>query len=137
MERYVLDSYAVLGYFLDEPCADTIAAILELAKKNETKIYMSWINLGEVYYMIQRRYGRKEAIELIENLKAWPVELVEVSNEQVITAGDVKAKFPLSLGDSYTAGLAIHVRGILLTADKEFQALENQLIKIHWLAKHR
>jgi len=137
VERYVLDSYAVLGYFLDEPCADTISKILELAKNNETKIYMSWVNLGEVYYMIQRRYGRKEAIELIENLKAWPVELVEVSNEQVITAGDVKAKFPLSLGDSYAAGLAILVRGILLTADKEFRPLENQLIKIHWLAKHR
>ena len=101
------------------------------------KQYMSWVNLGEVYYMIQRRYGRKEAIELIENINAWPVELVEASNEQVIAAGDVKAKFPLALGDSYAAGLAIRVQGILLTADKEFEPLENQLLKIHWLAKHR
>ncbi len=137
MERYVLDSYAVFGYFLDEPCADTIASILELAKKNEIKIYMSWVNLGEVYYMIQRRYGRKEAIELVENIKAWPIELVEASNEQVTAAGDVKAKFPLALVDSYAAGLAIRVRGILLTSDKEFEPLENQLLKIHWLAKHR
>lgn len=137
MERYVLDSYAVLGYFLDEPCADTVAKILELARRNEIKIYMSWINLGEVYYMVQRRYGREDAIELIENLKAWPVELVAASNEQVITAGDVKARFPLSLGDSYAAALTISVQGILLTADKEFQPLENQLIKIAWLAKSR
>lgn len=135
MEKYVLDSYAVLGYFLDEPCAGTIANILELARRNKIKIYMSWINLGEVYYMIQRRYGREDAIELIENIKTWPVELVEVSNEQVITAGDVKARFPLSLGDSYAAALTISVRGILLTADKEFQPLENQLIKIAWLPK--
>jgi predicted nucleic acid-binding protein len=137
MENYVLDTYAVLGYFLDEPCADSVAEILELARRNEVKLYMSWINVGEVYYIIQRRYGRKDAIDLVENLKAWPVELVGVSDEQVIAAGDVKAKFPLSLGDSYAAALTILVRGILLTADEEFQPLENLLIKIKWLARHR
>jgi predicted nucleic acid-binding protein len=137
MENYVLDTYAVLGYFLDEPCADSVAEILELARRNEVKLYMSWINVGEVYYIIQRRYGRKDAIDLVENLKAWPVELVGVSDEQVIAAGDVKAKFPLSLGDSYAAALTILVRGIFLTADEEFQPLENLLIKIKWLARHR
>jgi len=137
MESYVLDAYAVLGYFLDEPCADSVAEILELARRNEIRLYMSWINLGEVYYMIQRRYGRKEAITLIENVKAWPIELVDVSNEQAIAASDVKAKFPLSLGDSYAAALTIQVQGILLTADNEFHPLENKLIKVKWLAKHR
>lgn len=137
MDSYVLDTYAVLGYFLDEPCADSIAEILEKARKNEIKLYMSWINVGEVYYIIQRRYGRKDAIDLVENLKAWPVELVGVSDEQVIVAGDVKAKFPLSLGDSYAAALTIMVRGILLTADMEFRPLENHLVKIKWLTRHR
>ncbi|ABO50936.1 PilT protein domain protein [Desulforamulus reducens MI-1] len=137
MESYVFDTYAVLGYFLDEPSAETIAGILELAKNNQIRLYMSWINVGEVYYIIQRRYDRKIAIELVENIKAWPIELIKVSHEQVIVAGDIKAKYPMSLGDSYVAALTIQVRGVLLTADKEFQQLENRIIKIKWLRKHR
>lgn len=132
----MLDTYAVLGYFLDEPAAETIAEILELARNNDVKLYMSWINLGEVYYIIQRRYDRKTAINLIENIKAWPIELVEISYKQVLAAGDVKALYPLSLGDSYAAALTMEVRGTLLTADKEFRQLENKHIKIRWLTKH-
>ena len=125
MESYVFDTYAVLGYFLDEPSAETVAEILELARNDEAKLYMSWVNMGEVYYIIQRRYDRKTAIDLIENLKAWPIELAEASHEQVIAAGDIKAKYSMSLGDSYAAALTLRVRGILLTADKEFQQLES------------
>jgi len=137
MENYVFDTYAVLSYFLDEPSAETVAEILELARNGKIKLYMSWINVGEVYYIIQRRYDRKTAIDLIENLEAWPVELVEVSHEQVIASGDIKAKYPISLGDSFAAALTMRVRGVLLTADKEFQQLENRTIKIKWLTKHR
>lgn len=137
MESYVLDTYAVLGYFLDEPSAETVAEILELARNSEIKLYMSWINVGEVYYIIQQRYDRKIAIDLLENLKAWPIELFQVSHELVILAGDIKAKYPMSLGDSYAAALTMRVRGTLLTADKEFQRLENNIIKIKWLKKHR
>ena len=74
---------------------------------------------------------------MVENIKAWPIELIKVSHEQVIVAGDIKAKYPMSLGDSYVAALTIQVRGVLLTADKEFQQLENRIIKIKWLRKHR
>jgi predicted nucleic acid-binding protein len=137
MERYVFDTYAVLGYFLDEPSAETVAEILELARNNEVKVYMSWINVGEVYYIIQRRYGKQTAIKLIENLKAWPIELVEASYEHVIVSGDIKAKYPMSLGDSYAAALTVSVRGVLLTADEEFKQLEDCIIKIKWLIKHR
>lgn len=137
MESYILDTYAVLGYFLDEPSAETTSEVLELARSNEIKLYMSWINVGEVYYIIQRRYDRKIAIDLIENVKAWPIELIEVSHEQVILAGDIKAKYPMSLGDSYAAALTMWVRGVLLTADEKFQQLENRMIKIKWLTKHR
>jgi len=136
MEIYVLDTYAVLGYFLDEPCADTIRNILELASSMQIKIHMSIINLGEVYYIIQRRYDRKIAIDLIENVKAWPIELVDISHSEIITAGDIKAKYPMSLADSYAAALTLRVRGILLTADKEFEPLDNELLKIKWLEKN-
>ena len=136
MENYIFDTYAVLGYFLEEPCANTIGNILELARNREIKIYMSIINLGEVYYIIQRRYDRKIAIDLIENVKEWPIEFVDISHSVIITSGDIKAKYPMSLADSYAAALTLRVRGILLTADKEFEPLENEIIKIKWLEKN-
>lgn len=138
MERYVLDSYAVLAYLNDEPAAQDVEDILYLAWNSKVSIYMNWINLGEVYYRLQRVYSRQIARQAIEIIKVWPIELMQADEYLTILAGDIKAGHQLSYADAFAAATAIHTKGILLTGDPEFKPLENQLIKIMWLkAKHR
>jgi len=54
MKRYVLDSYAMIAYFEDEPGADRVAKILRQLIQGKAKGYMSVVNWGEVYYNTMR-----------------------------------------------------------------------------------
>ena len=47
---YVLDSFALLAWLQDEAGADTVQMLLEKAKHQRIQIYVSWMNIAEVYY---------------------------------------------------------------------------------------
>ena len=54
MKNLVLDSYALLSYFEDEPGADKVQRLLEQAAKGKVSLLMSIVNWGEVYYSLCR-----------------------------------------------------------------------------------
>lgn len=137
MERYVLDSYAVLAYLNDEPAAQDVEDILRSAVNGGVKVYMSWINLGEVYYRLQRVYNRQISRKAIEIIKAWPIELLQAEEQLTLLAGDIKARYRLSYADAFAAATAVNTDGIILTGDQEFKPLENHVIKIRWLKSSR
>lgn len=133
MERYVLDSYAVLAYLNDEPGAQVLQDILQLAQQGQVAVYMSWVNLGEVYYRLQRIYGRQLARKAIEIIKAWSVTFLIADEQATLLAGDIKSRFRLAYADAFATAATIINQGILLTGDPEFKQLENEVIKIKWL----
>lgn len=133
MKRYVLDSYAVITYLNDEPGAQVLHDILQLAQQGQVTVYMSWVNLGEVYYRLQRLYGRQLARKSIEIIKSWPVTFLIVDEQATLIAGDIKSRFRLAYADAFAAAAAINNQGILLTGDPEFKQLEGEVIKIKWL----
>jgi len=45
---YVLDSYALIAHFEDEPAGGNVGKILKAAQAGKTKLYLSVINLGEI-----------------------------------------------------------------------------------------
>jgi ribonuclease VapC len=47
MKRYILDSYAMIAYFEDEPGAHQVALILRQLLKGKAKGFMSVVNWGE------------------------------------------------------------------------------------------
>ncbi|MGB9792143.1 MAG: type II toxin-antitoxin system VapC family toxin [Thermacetogeniaceae bacterium] len=138
VERYTLDTYAVLSYLRDEPCADEVASLLEAGKSGRALLYLSWINLGEVYYIVQRRTGHDTARCIVEMIKEWPLQLVLPSQEDILNAADVKAKYPLSYADAFAAALARSKQACLVTGNMEFKRLEEDgMIKIRWLQNRR
>ena len=61
----VLDSWAVLRYLENsEPAATLVADVLE-----DDSPLMSWINLGEVYYVVRRAHGEDDAMETVRDLR--------------------------------------------------------------------
>jgi len=133
VEQYILDSYAILAYLNDEPAAQDVEDILRAAWDKQVTIYMSWINLGEVYYRLQRVYNRQTARQAVEIIKAWPIRLMQAEEQVTMMAGDIKARYRLSYADAFAAATAVNTRGILLTGDPEFKPLENHIIRIKWL----
>ncbi|RLI85283.1 MAG: PIN domain nuclease [Archaeoglobales archaeon] len=136
--RYVLDSFALLAYFGDEEGADVVENIFNMAKKGEANVYMSYVNLGEVYYIIYREEGVDKANETLALIKRLPIEFVEVNDKIALTAARVKATHRLSYADAYVVATAIDrdAEWLLVIPNSEmlmsrFFGFDNQVIKLY------
>ncbi len=109
----VLDSWAVLCLLGNEqPGAERVERALA------DRPVMSWINLGEVMYVLRRRRGPDEANAPVRDLvRAVDVELP--TKRVVRQAADVKARHAMAHPDAFTAATAMVHRGQLWTGDPE------------------
>lgn len=110
----VLDSWAVIRYLDDEaPAAQAVADLLE-----EQRPSISWINLGEVAYVIQRRHGEDAATTTVRDLLD-VVEGVLPKEVDVLAAARIKAQHPMAYADAFAAATAIDCDATLWTGDAE------------------
>lgn len=132
---YILDSFALLTYLQDEKGADRIAKLLERAKKQQVKIYMHAINLGEVYYIIFHKKGEFQADSIYGNIKRYPVEFIEhISEEFLLNAARLKARFFLSFVNSFAVATAQALEGMLITGDPGMKVVEEEgIVRILWI----
>lgn len=125
---YVLDTFAILAWFANEPGAAAVQEILEEARRGKSQIYVSWVNLSEVYYVTLRYTEEAErlaaAVKAIEILKTLPLDLVPAGEREALAAGAIKADYSLSLADAFAAGLANLYGAEVVTGDPEFKAAE-------------
>jgi len=133
--RYVIDSYALIGYLENEHFADRIERLLKRARKGEVRLYLHALHLGEVYYITLREQGTHLADLAYSRIKAFPLTFIDHINEELLlTAASMKAKFPISYADSFAAALAKIKNCVLLSGDPELRLLENEkIISIEWL----
>jgi len=132
MPDYILDSYALLAYFNSEEGDVVVKELLNFALQGEITLYLSLINLGEIYYLIRRRRGMEKAQETLETLRSLPVTLCNISEARVLAAADFKAEYPISYADAFAAALAQELGATLVTGDPEFKKLE-PVCTISWL----
>ena len=52
MATKVLDSYALMAFFEDEPGADFVRGLIHKAVESDTNLLMRVVNLGKVWYSI-------------------------------------------------------------------------------------
>jgi predicted nucleic acid-binding protein len=110
----VLDSWAVLRYLEDtSPAADSVAQLLD-----QEKPLISWINLGEVHYVLRRLHGEHEALDTVRDLR--DVIEARLPDEQlVLGAARIKADHPMAYADAFAAALAVSNDATLWTGDPE------------------
>jgi len=132
---FVLDSYALIGYLENESFSDQIQHLLTQAKHGTSRLYVHAIHIGEVYYITLRQGGHSLADLVYSRIKALPIKLIDrISEELLLAAAGLKARYPISYADSFAAALAMINSCPLLTGDPEFKPLVKQgLISIEWL----
>ncbi len=132
-ERFVLDSFAILSLLEGEAGADGVAGLLTSPGK---EIYMSSMNVGEVYYVMMRRRG-KDAANLVEAaIYDHPrLQVVEADRARIRDAAEIKSLGKLSLADSFAAALALKLDATLVTGDPEFARLEAEGLSLFWLPR--
>ncbi|WP_202318890.1 type II toxin-antitoxin system VapC family toxin [Archaeoglobus neptunius] len=128
--NYVLDAMAVLAYLGDEEGADKVEELLEKAERGEVKIFMNYVNLGEVYYIIARELGVSKANEAIAIVKRWNLEFVGVDESIALIAARIKAIHKLSYADAFVVATAIDRKGVIVTGDKEFDGVYPDILWI-------
>lgn len=130
--RYVLDSYALLGYLRNEPVAERVEALLGDAAQGRTELYMSTISLGEISYIVERRRGAVACQEALERLAVFPIQLQEATLERVMAAARLKARHTISYADAFAVALAQELGAPVVTGDREFEHVES-LVEVLWL----
>ncbi len=133
--KFVLDSYALIGYLENESFSDQMQHILTQAKNGAFRLYVHAIHIGEVYYITLREQGQTLADLAYSRIKALPIKLIDrIDEELLLEAAGLKASYPISYADSFAAALAIINNCPLLTGDPEFRSLEKQgIVSIEWL----
>ena len=132
MPARVLDSFALIAYFRDEPGAEMMETLLVSAGKKDHPVLMTDVNYAEVKYSIVKKDGAEAWVEAAKVLQGLPIDFHSTTRALADTAADFKARFKLSLADAFAAALAKERRAELVTGDLEFKPLEKE-IKVHWL----
>ncbi|RCK74786.1 MAG: hypothetical protein ANABAC_1503 [Anaerolineae bacterium] len=127
VETKVLDTYALIAFFEDEPGADFVRNLLLEAEAGSLKLALCVVNLGELWYIIARTISSALADALVEEIRGLSIEIVDADWELTHQAAIYKAKGGLSYADCYTAALAKLRQAEVVTGDPEFQKLRDEI----------
>ena len=129
---YVFDSFALLAYFGNEPGAETVEHLLRQAQSQTITLHLSLVNLGEVYYIIQRERGRDVAVATLALIDQLPIHHEAVDRPRVLAAAAFKANHAISYADAFAAALGQQLHVPVVTGDPEFQKVAG-FFEVLWL----
>jgi predicted nucleic acid-binding protein len=133
---YVLDACALIAFLNDEDGAELVADILSRADDGRAYVYMSCIQVIEVYYDRIYVKGRKYADTFLAALYNSPVKIIhQVSRVVIREAGKLKTNYRLSLADAIGLATAIELSAQFVSSDhSELEEVERkEQIPLLWL----
>jgi uncharacterized protein len=135
MGDLVLDAWAVMVWLKGrQPAADRMRRLLEAADRRECKLWMSIVNLGEVFYLCVKArdlaYGRR----VLETLHP-RVMTISAHDEVVMLAATLKAQHAISYADGFAAATALLQDAPLVTGDPELRtmAATETTLQLEWI----
>lgn len=149
IKRIVLDSWAILAWLQGVRGGEVVRDLLAWVEGDEAagkrvrkrfeeklekpKLFINLINLGEVFYILGRRTGKRRAQETIEEIKASVIEAVPVSEKLVFEAAVLKIKYPIAYTDGFALATTVAKGGALITGDPELQDAKE--VPILWIGE--
>ena len=132
---FVLDAWAVLAFLQgEEPAASRVRKVIEGAQDGTARLFISIINIGEVYYRIGKLRNSKEADAVLKDLSLLPIEVISADDDTVLATARLKMAHVLSYADAFATVTAQQKDAILLTGDPELLELK-RLIKVEKLRR--
>ena len=112
-----LDSWAILAWLDgEEPALSRVNAVIG------ARPVVSWVNLVEVYYRIERDHGRDAADDTLTALRR-QLSPDLPGTARMIEVARLKARAPIALADCFAAATAAAHGVVLLTGDPELVEL--------------
>jgi ribonuclease VapC len=132
VNNYLLDSFALLRFIQKETGHERVKAILDDSQKGSACAMLNVINMGEIIYTVQRRFGLQHKLDVVMNIRRLGIVILPATNALVFSAAELKARFAMSYSDTCAVASAIEHNATLVTGDPEFRQVEN-LVKILWI----
>ena len=132
MKKYVMDSFAMIAFFEDEPGANKVTEILDALMKQKAKAFMSVVNWGEIYSNTMRVQEIEEAEDVIKQFNKYPIQLIEADQALTYEAAKLKGKHKIAYADCFAAALSLRLKAPIVTGDPEFKKLDDQ-VSIQWI----
>jgi predicted nucleic acid-binding protein len=121
----VLDAWAILALLQgEEPAASRVRQVIESAQNRTVRLFVSIINIGEVYYRVGKTRSPKEADSVLRDLYLLPIEILSADDETVLAAARLKMVHILSYTGAFAAVIAQQNDATLLTGDPELLSLK-------------
>lgn len=119
----MLDASAAIHYLQAGPGAGKFEQLLAGARRQQLLLFMSVLNLGEVYYLTWQRTDEEKARQAVASLSRLPIQIIPVDLMRSLKAGELKAVHKVPYVDSVAAALAFQQRATLVTSDHDFDKL--------------
>lgn len=145
--RLVLDAWAVLAWLQGEPAGAVVRDLVDWAegkaeagrrvrravgvRLTRPELYLSIINLGEVYYTIGRHRGEREAKATLEELRASSITTLPAPDRLVLQAAALKMRYTMAYADAFAVATAMAQRASLITGDPELRGLKE--VPLVWI----
>jgi predicted nucleic acid-binding protein len=126
--RYVLDAWAILALLQKkEPAASRVKYLMQEKMQDSVDLFISIINLGEVYYSVGRVKGEREAMETLDSIRRLSLIIVPATEEAVFKAARFKMSYTISYADAFAVATADELDAVLMTGDPEIERLEDRI----------
>jgi predicted nucleic acid-binding protein len=131
-KHLVLDSWAILAFFENEPAGQKAGDIIADANEQGISLLLSAVNAGEVWYITACQTSDVQADQLIREVESLGIEIITTDWETAREAAVIKSRVKMSYADCFACALSKLRQAELVTGDPEFKQLERQ-IKIRWI----
>jgi predicted nucleic acid-binding protein len=134
---YIFDACALLALLNEElgKGYETVKDLLESAVKGKAVLYMSLVNLIEVYYRYIQLKGVKLADTIMDKVKNLPIRFIRDINDEVyLKTAHYKARYSMSLADAFLCATAKNIAAVIVTKDKEIKPAEkDEELSVLWI----
>lgn len=130
-ESKVVDAWAMVAWLLDQAAAPAVESLIQKADAGNLHLLMSWMNIGEVYYIISKRYRPEQAADFLKRLPSLPIQLVLPDADGILAAAKIKAGHPVSFSDAFAIALAQAEKASVITGDDEIRKCG--VVPVDWI----
>jgi predicted nucleic acid-binding protein len=103
----VLDSWEILEWISGrQPASGLVGKLLSEAEDGHTRLLMSAINVGEVYYFLRKHHSEALAESWRESSRTLPATIEVPTLEDILERRATQGRFPIAYADAFAAALA-------------------------------
>ena len=128
MNRYLLDTSALLTLRDDEPGADEVARLLREAQEGKAVCFGCFMTQMELLYRVWKTEGELNARLAYEQSLSLPINWVHEDKQLLEKAAEIKATHSLSVADAWIAACASLKGAVLVHKDPEFEGFDHPQI---------